>query len=465
MSATVQPPPTAPAPPGPRGLPLLGNILQMGNKGIIERYAAMQQEFGPIVGLKLGPMNAYVLFDPELVHHVLVKNPKNYIKGIGYDGFRLLVGNGLVTSDGDVWRRQRRLMQPPFTPTAVVQFAAMMADVTQRMLDRWDAAARSGEPFVMDGEMLKLTMSVIGRAMFDIDLSEEMQEVGHALEEAFGFIPSRTNSVVPLAVPLPSHRRFRTNVEIVERFIAERIAEGRAREARGESAETLLSILLRATDEESGQRMDEKQLRDEVITLFFAGFETTARSLSWAWYLLTQHPDAQARIQAEVDRVRGARDAASWKPSVAELYQLAWTRQVIDETLRLYPPTALLARQNSAEDQIGGYTIPAGSMIILVPYMVHRYPGVWDDPERFDPDRFAPEASEARPKSAYIPFASGPRVCLGNSFALLEMIYALAMAGARYTVEAVDRSPIPFEFGGTIRPQRPLAVRIRPRQP
>ncbi len=446
-------------PPGPRGLPVLGNVLQMASSNIIERYTLLWREYGDIVHVKLGPRDGYILFHPDFVYHALVKNAKNYAKGIGYDGLRLLVGNGLLTSEGETWRQQRRLMQPPFTPTAVTQFAAMMGEATRTLLDRWQPLAEQGGTLVLDDEMRRLTMSIIGRAMFSIDLSEEMTQVGDALQEAFGFVPTRTTSVVPLSLPLPSHRRFRTNLALIDEFVNERIADGR----RNPDRENLLSILLRATDEETGQRMDEAQLRDEVVTLFFAGFETTARSLTWAWYLLARHPWAQGRMQGEVDRVRGAQPAAAWLPSVGDLYQLGYTRQVIDETLRIYPPTALLARQNTEADAIGGYPIPAGSMIILMPYMVHRHPEVWDDPERFDPERFTAAAVEERPKSAYIPFASGPRVCLGNNFALLEMIYALSMASARYTIEAVDDTPIEHEFGGTIRPNHPLVARITAR--
>jgi cytochrome P450 len=435
-------------------LPIIGNVLDMGGRNILERYLLLHEQYGDVVGVKLGPMNGFILFNPEDVHHVLVKNQKNYIKGIGYDSFRLLVGNGLVTSDGELWRQQRRLMQPPFTPASIGQFADMMVRVTREMLDRWQPLAESSTPFEMDAEMRTLTMSIIGRAMFSIDLSAEMTEVGDALEEAFGFIPTRANTVVPLALPLPSHRRFKENLRIINNFVDERIADGR----RHPDQNNLLGLLLRARDEETGAAMDGQQLRDEVITLFFAGFETTARSLTWGWYLLTRNQEVQEKICAEVDRVLGTR-----LPTVDDLFALNYTRQVVDETLRLYPPTALLARQNSADDLIGGYTIPAGSLIVLVPYFVHRYPTVWPDPERFDPERFAEGADDARPRSAYIPFAAGPRVCLGNNFALLEMVYALAMTAQRYMVCATSDEKIGHEFAGTIRPVKPLTVTLSQR--
>ena len=441
-------------PPGPRGLPVLGSALQMGSRNVLTNYVELQRQFGDIVFVKLGPLNGYVLSSPDYVHHVLVKNQKNYIKGIGYDGLRLLVGQGVLTSDGEVWRQQRRLMQPPFTPTAITQFADMMLEITQRLLDRWEPYADRGEVLSMDAEMLHLTMSIIGRAMFSIDLGEESKEVGAAFEEAFGFIPSRSGLALPLGLPLPAHRRFQGNLEVINQFIEERIAEGR----RNPTQDNLLSMLLRARDEETGQALSPTDLRDEVVTLFFAGFETTARSLTWGWYLLAKHPEVLARLAAEADRVLQGR-----APTIDDLFQLNYTRQVVDETLRLYPPTALLARQNVEADEIGGYAIPPNSMMILVPYLVHRYPGLWPDPERFDPERFTPQASEARPKTAYIPFASGPRVCLGNNFALLEMVYAMSMAAGRYRLEMAEDEEIPFELLGTMRPTKPLRVKVQRR--
>lgn len=442
-------------PPGPKGLPILGNALQMGDRDIIHSYMELYRQYGEIVHVKLGPLHGYMLFNAEDVHHVLVKNAKNYIKGLGYNGLRLLVGNGILTSDGEFWRQQRRLVQPSFTPKGVAQFSEMMVEVTEALLARWAPLASRGEAVVMDQEMLRLTMSVIGRAMFSIDLGEQMLELGEAFERAFGFIPSRTNSMVPLSLPLPSHRVFKRDLALINRFIDERVRAGR----QDGGQENMLNILLQARDEETGRGMTAEQLRDEVVTLFFAGFETTARTLTWGWYLLAQHPDVQAKLQKEADRVLGER-----LPSLEDLEKLGYTRQVIDETLRLYPPTALLARQNIEQDEIGGYAIPPGSMVILVPYHVHRDPRLWPDPERFDPERFNEALSAERPKYAHIPFAAGPRICVGNNFALMEMIYAFAMAAQCYRVQMVEDEEIPFIFAGTMRPLKPLRVRLQSRQ-
>jgi len=430
-------------------LPIIGNALQMGGRDMLQTHLALRQTYGDIVYMKLGPLHSYVLFNPDHVHQVLVKNQKNYVKGMGYDGLRLMLGQGLVTSDGETWLQDRRLMSPFFTPGAITRYTAMMAEVIQAMLERWQAASDASKPVQVDEEMMRLTMSIIGRAMFSIDLGEEMEEVGRALREAFAFIPGRLSAggILPISFPLPSHRRFQHNMQVIDAFIAARIAAGRK-----QGGDNILSILLKAQDSETGYQLPEQQLRDEVATLFFAGFETTARSLTWGWYLLGQHPQVAARLADEACRALN-------NLAAVDVPKLKYSRKVVDETLRIYPPTALLARQNIEEDTIGGYTIPAGSMVVLVPYVVHRYPGIWENPEAFDPERFGEQAA-GRPKPAYIPFASGPCVCLGNSFALLEMVLTFSMTAARFRLTPTDPSQIGAQFAGTIRPNRALWMKV-----
>ena len=435
-------------PPGPSGLPLIGNALQMGGNDMLKRYQTLHQTYGDVVSMKLGPLNGYILFNPDDVNQVLVKNQKNYIKGMGYDGLRLILGQGLITSDGETWLQDRRLMAPFFTPQAITGYTEMMVTVIQAMLDRWQVAAEVGRPLQMDAEMMHLTMSIIGRAMFSIDLGDEMKEIGHAIRQAFDFIPSRlSGGLLPISFPLPSHRRFQRNMQIIDSFIQKRIDAGRE-----QNEDNLLAILLKAQDNETGYKLSDQQLRDEIATLFFAGFETTARSLSWGWYLLGRHPQSFSQLAEEARREIG--------DSLPDISKLKYSRMVVDETLRLYPPTALLARQNVAEDTIGGYTIPAGSMVILVPYVVHRYPGIWDQPDDFDPERFSVQ-SAPRPKQAFIPFASGPRICLGNSFALLEMVLTFSMAAAKYRLTPIDSGEITPHFSGAIRPNRPLWMKVK----
>jgi cytochrome P450 len=448
--------------PGPSALPLLGNLLDMVGDPL-QNYIDLWQTYQDVVRFKLGPKECFLIVQPEDVHHVLVRNQRNYIKGMGYDGFRLLVGNGLVTSEGETWRRQRRLMQPSFTPRSIGQFYQMMVEITESLVARWQILAENKTTIRVDDEMSQLTMSVIGQAMFGIDLGSEslsgqLERVRTAFQEAFFYIPERSLGLsLPLALPLPSHQRFKRNLAILDEFVTERIAEGRRALAAGDAeSQTLLSLLLQARDEESGETMSSAQLRDEVITLFFAGFETTARSLTWGWYQLTRNPHVQQQLEAEVDRVLSKRP-----PTVEDLHELTYTRMVVDEVLRVYTPTALLARQNVDEDEIGGYTIPAGSLVVMMPYCTHRDPTIWPDPEVFDPERFRPEAIEERPKHAYIPFASGPRICLGNNFALMEMVLAYSMLTTRFRLEPLSDHPIGVEYRGTTQPDRPLDAKIR----
>ncbi|HEY0712851.1 MAG TPA: cytochrome P450 [Polyangia bacterium] len=446
--------PSATRPPGPKGLPLLGNALSMSGSGALSFYLQLGERFGDVVGLRAGPLPVIVLRNPEHLHHVLVKNQSNYAKGMAYDGLRLLLGQGLVTSEGELWRTQRRLMQPSFTPKAITQFFDMMVAVTERMIARWQTLGDG--PLTVDDEMTDLTMSIISRAMFGVDLGASGDVVGDALRDAFAFIPERTMNPVglPLGFPLPSHVRFRRAMRTINDFVKGKIAEARAGQQPNDA---LISLLLAARDEEGGGSMSEAQLQDEVLTLFFAGFETTARTLTWAIDLIARHPDVASRLGKEAREVMGERQL-----TLEDLFKLTYTRMVADETLRLYPPTALLARQAVKPDEIAGYHVPEKALVILVPYAAHRHPSVWPDPERFDPERFSPAAVASRPKHAFLPFASGPRICIGNNFALMEMNIALALIARRFAITLVDDTPLDVHFAGTTRPSRPLVVKLRP---
>lgn len=443
-------------PPGPSGIKSLNSAFRQLGENALSNYVDLWHTYGDIIFTKWGPLRSYMLANPEDIHHVLVKNHKNYEKGIAYDGFRLVVGQGLVTSDGDLWRTQRRLMQPPFTATAVQSFVAMMVEVTEQMMARWEKFAGTGQPVHMDDEMMRLTTGVIGRAIFNIDLSTDLIEVGYAFQDAFAFVPARSMNPLSLslAIPLPKHRRFKKSMAIIEDFVAERIAEKRGQPMDG----SLLSQLLHAKDKDSGQGMSEAQLRDEVVTLFFAGFETTARSLTWLFYLLSRHETIAEQVAVEAKALLNGRS-----PEISDLFQLTYTRQVVDEVLRLYPPVAVMPRQNIEDDTIGGYHVPAGSLILSMTYLAHRHPDYWQNSDQFLPDRFAPELADKRPKYAYIPFANGPRICLGNNFALQEMVVACAMAGSRFKFCPVSKEEIPAKFLGVTIPAHPIKLYIESR--
>lgn len=437
------------------GLPILGNLREIQKKEILIFAEDVWANYGDLIRFKIGPVPLVFVCQPEHLYYVFVKNSANYVKGPNYDRLRLLMGNGLVTSDGELWRQQRRLIQPSFTPKVVLHFMDMMVQVTQKIVDRWQPWAEQGQPIHVDEEMKRLTMSIIGEAMFSIDLNEQSLEVGAAFDETFRYIGEGTSKpfVPPLAVPTPGNMRFKRALTVINQFIDERIAYGRAHPTDS----NILTMLLQARDEDTNVAMDENQLRDEVVTLFFAGFETTARTLTWAWYLLSQNPDKRQKMQAEVDEVLHGR-----QPTTEDLHRLTYTHMVADETLRLYPPTGFVARQAVTDDTIDGIHIPAGTILMISPHVTHRIPELWLNPDAFIPERFEPGKLDALHKCAYVPFVTGQRICVGNSFALLEIVIALAMIAQKYELAMPPRA-IKSAFIGTTRPTEEINMTVRKR--
>lgn len=436
--------------PGPRGTVLLGSLPEMRRQGQIQFYLDAWRRFGDVVRLRLGPLTAHLIVQPEHIRHVLVANRDNYRKGIAYRKVELILGAGLFTSEGDLWRRQRRLMQPPFTPGGVKRFTGAITECSAQMLERWQTAAERGQEVDIQREMMRLTMSIIGKTMFSVDVHADAGVVGPAFSAVLEFAAARTVALldVPLFIPTPMNRRFKEALRTLDAFIYGVIAERRGRE---DDQEDLLSLLLRARDEETGQGMSERQLRDEVLTIFFAGHETTAQALTWAWYLLSQHPAAERRLHTELATVLGGR-----APTAQDLPGLTYTRMVIEEAMRLYPPVWMFARDAIAHDEIGGYHVPAGSMILMSQYLAHRHPAYWEHPEAFDPERFTPERSAGRPHYAYFPFGGGQRTCIGNHFAMLEAQLILATVAQRYRPRLAPGQAVEPVAVGTLRPRHGL---------
>lgn len=447
LSPTYKPIPMA------AGEPFLGNYREIQQKEILKFVEDLRLRYGDLVQFKVGPFPLIFVCHPDHLYHIFVKNSANYIKGARYDLLRLLMGNGLVTSEGDLWRQQRRLIQPTFTPKAVLQFHQMMVAVTQKVIERWQPMAN--QIIDMDKEMMRLTMGVIGEAMFTVDLNEQASEVGEAFSAAFQYIGDGTSKafIPPLYIPTPTNVRFKRALQTIHRFIDERITYGREHP----NDNNILTMLLQARDEETNAIMDEAQLRDEVITLFFAGFETTARTLTWAFYLLSQHQDKRRKLQTEVDTVLNGR-----LPTIEDLYRLPYTRMVADETLRIYPPTGFVARQAVADDQLGEFHLPAGSILMISPHITHRLPDLWPEPEQFRPERFESGKLTDLHKCAYVPFITGPRVCIGNNFALLEIVIALAMLSQQFVLD-MPRKQLKPAFVGTTRATEPVLMQLRSR--
>ncbi len=432
---------------------LFGSFLPVRND-LLNFYTRMFRELGDIIRFRgLPGLYWHLVLHPAYVEHVLVRNQHNYCKGKVFDGpVGLITGNGLLTSDGDFWRRQRKLMQPSFHRQALSSFAATMVAETEAYFEQWDTRARQSEAFDVAQDMAFLTLNIAGLTLFSTPVDEKADAFGQSLRVAFDFVgfKMRPTLPVPLWVPTPSNLRFKAARRRLDAVVYQ-IIERRRKTLN--PAPDLLSMLMAARDEETGEAMSDVQLRDEVITLLLAGHETTAITLTWALYVLTREPAVEARLHEEVTSVlRGA------APTVEDIRRLPYTRMVIEETMRLYPPAWGLPREAIHEDEIGGYHIPARSLVALNQFLTHRHPDFWEDPERFDPERFTPERSSGRPSFAYFPFGGGQRVCIGSQFALMEATLVLAMIVQRYRVRLVPGHPIEFDTMFTLRPKYGVRV-------
>ncbi|MCI0648631.1 MAG: cytochrome P450 [Chloroflexi bacterium] len=445
-------------PPGPRGHWLTGTV-QRWRENSLKYLCELTQEYGDAVRFRfLLHWYGYIFSHPDHNKYVLQDNNHNFTK-LPHPTFLLLqplVGRGLLTNDGDSWLSQRRLIQPIFHRRRIAQFGAIMTEATEAMLDRWATTAGAGRPVDIDHEMTALTMEIVGKALFSIDLTGECDAVGQAftaVNKQLAELNTRPFSVFLVrCLPfLPEVRRLMANIAVLDDVVGKIVQE---RRATGQKKDDLLDMLMEARDEETGQGMGDKQLRDEIMTLLLAGHETTANTLSWTFYLLSQHPEANQKLQAELATVLGGRS-----PTVDDLPNLTYTQMVVEEALRFYPPAYGIARTVVAEDEIGGYHVPAGSVVMLSPYLTHHHPDFWPDPERFDPERFRPEAVAARPRYAYIPFGGGPRQCIGSHFALTEAQLILATIAQRCRLELVPGHPVEPDPLITLRPKYGLPMR------
>jgi cytochrome P450 len=332
-----------------------------------------------------------------------------------------------------------------------------MTAATASLLDRWEERAASGRVFDVAADMSRLTLDIVGRTLFSRPLDDAADEVGRALLEVLELMNERTLRFLPSPLWWPTrfNRRLARLIRTLDRIVFD-IIESRRR-AEEEETGDLLDMLLRARDEESGETMTDRQLRDEVMTFVLAGHETTAVALTWTWYLLDRHPDVLARLRAEVATVLGGRT-----PALEDVPRLSYTRMVVEEAMRLYPPVWGFMRQSVGPDRIGGYDIPKGTVIAICPYIIHRHPDFWPDPERFDPERFTPERVRERPRFAYLPFSGGPRLCIGNEFALMEAQLVVAMTVQRYRLALVPGARVEPESRVTLRPRAGLPMSVAP---
>jgi cytochrome P450 len=395
-------------------------------QGSLERLYALFQSYGDIYRL-FSPATGtdiYVVSHPDLAKHVLVTNRKNYVKGVGIDRVQILLGNGIMVSEGDFWRQQRRLIQPAFHRRVIAGLSELVAQSNRALTERWLVRATAGEAVDVTQDTSELTLDITLRAIFGADLESIVKEQGH---NPFAILSEEPERNLTFAF------KFRSLANVIRRCV-----ERRRREQR--EAPDFLGMLMSAREEKTDEPMPDRQLLDEVMTLIVAGHETTASALNWTWLLLAQHQEAEERLQEEVDRV-----LAGKLPDIEGLAQLPYTRQVAEESLRLYPPGWLLTRRAVDADEIGGYFVPPGTQVFISPYIIHRHPAFWDAPERFDPGRFSPDLAKSRPHFAYIPFSAGPRGCVGDQLALAEIQMHLATVAGRLHLKYVPSGPIAVE--------------------
>jgi cytochrome P450 len=408
-----------------RGYPLVGVLPEIARDtlGFVTRLA--RRHPGEIVGFDVGPITIYLVTHPEHVQEVLVDHWRSFGKGGIWDAMRPLFGDGIVRAEGEAWRRQRRMMQPLFSPGHLATLTDAMVGAIEAEVTR---LARRGPGAVVDmeREMTRTTQRVLLEALFGASISAaDMDRLGESMNSALRALNLRMFLYfLPERFPLPGGRRFRRSLAAIDEVTLRLVRERRKSEERRRD---LLSLLLDARDEGTGRAMDDRQLRDEIVTMFVAGLDTTADAMMWLWLLLHDHPEVDRRLRAEVHEVLGDR-----RPVFADLERLSYTRMVIQETMRVYAPVWMFPRSASDDAVIGGVRIPRGAPLLLSPYATHHDPAFWPDPDRFDPDRFSPGRAADRPRGAYFPFGGGPRICLGASFAMMEAQLITAMMVQRF---------------------------------
>jgi cytochrome P450 len=384
----------------------------------------------------------WVINHPDDVKRVLVSNHKNYTKGTGMDRVKILLGNGIMTSEGELWKRQRYMMQPAFHRRVITEFSKLIDACNERFIAKWEAQAARGELVNVTDDMSELTLEIVLLSIFGTDLERLEKDFG---SNPFDIVTKETARDLKFAF------KFRQLAKLVGAL---------AKRRRDEKSEhfDFLQMMMDARDKETGAPMSDKELIDEAMTLIVAGHETTASGLNWTWYLLSQNPQAEALLHAEIDASEEKRE-----PSLPDMEQLTYTKNVVDEALRLYPPGWLLARRTIAPDVLSGYDVPAGTDVFLSPYLLHRHPRYWKEPDAFRPERFDSAHESERPRFAYMPFAAGPRHCIGETLALYEMYMHLYKVARRYRLTYVPDRPLEVEAHINLRTKYPLMMKLERR--
>jgi cytochrome P450 len=445
-------PSRAPLPPEIKGNFILG-VSPDFNRDILD-FVTRGRRIGDIVRARFFYVTAYFLYHPNDIEYVLSGNAKNFEKSMSLHSnfFERLVGNGLLTSEGDFWRRQRRLAQPAFHRQQISGYADVMVEYAARMISSW----KEDEVRFIDRDMMRLTMEIVSKTLFNSNVAADADKVGRVIAELVKPFASQATLkwILDNRLPTPAHRRFHKLVAEIDQIIYRIIAE---RRASGRDEGDLLSMLLAAQDED-GSQMTDKQLRDEVITLFLAGQETTALALSWTWYLLARNPEVEKKFHEELDQVLNGN-----LPTIADVAKLKYTEMIVKESMRLYPPGYGVGRSAIEECEIGGFRVPAKTQVFVFQWATHRDPRFFAEPEEFRPDRWNEESIATLPKYAYFPFGGGPRICIGNTFAMMEIILVLATIGQKFRCSLVSDQPVVIEPAMSLRPRDGIKVTVKNR--
>jgi cytochrome P450 len=442
-------------PPGPPPN-LLRSLFGAMQQNPLDYFTAMAQKYGDVSGMRIGKFRSLFINHPDLIEDVLVNNARKYHKGRILQANKYLFGEGLLTSEGDFWLRQRRLSQPAFHRARVSAYAATMAEYAEQMAATW----RSGEERDIHEEMMQLALRIVGKTLFDAEVTRDAKEVGETLDLLLHLAANFGRTIlVPLWLPTPRNIRAKLGIKRLEKVIYRIIAERRASGPDGMGIDTgdLLSILLQAQDED-GTHMNDRQLRDETITLFLAGHETTANTLSWTWMLLAQNPAVEKKFHDELDGVLGGR-----APTADDLPKLAYLNHVLTESLRLYPTAWGMARLAAEEHEIAGYPMHVGYGVAFAQWVVHRDARWFDAPLEFRPERWENGLAKQLPRFAYFPFGGGPRQCIGNTFALMEASVVLATVGRKYRFALLPGHKVTPLASITLRPRDGIRVRLEER--
>jgi cytochrome P450 len=435
-------------PPGPPPRFLIGHFPLLGADplAVFTRWA---RDFGDIFYYRAGWIDVYFLNHPDFIESVLISQSQNFAKDKVIQNSRWFLGQGLLTSEGPEWRRQRRLCQPAFHRERLSSYGQSMSAYSEEMLAAWS----DGEVRDIHQEMMQLTMRIVAKVLFSVEVSADAQEVAAALNLLMRHT-SGVRMIMPPRlrhVPLPALVRVKRAVRELDKIVNRIIGE---RRASGQDTGDLLSMLIAARDED-GSAMTDRQLRDEIMTFLLAGNETTAVSLSWTWYLLSQYPEAARKLRQELSEALGGRT-----PQLEDLARLPYTDKVAKESMRLFPPAWSLARTVVEEIEIGGYRIPAGANVVMSPWIMHRDPRFFDHPEQFDPERWTSPAAQQLPRFAYFPFGGGPRACIGAAFAMMEAKFLVAAIAQRFQLQLAPGPPVIPQAGITLRPRYGMRMKI-----